>query len=201
MRTLALAALLLATACGKPLLYAEVEIPSAVIQVPQQTFPSTLSPIPTDFCTADPAFPTDPGNTCLQKSIEYDLGADFRDLVEDAASFELRLTELSIALSATNLLDDFGSVKRVRIVAEGRDATQPSIELARYVRNDALPPARSITVGTRSSVNLGTYVLGGFIKIRSELEFEQDIPEFTADVTGDFYLKVTVDWGKQLGVL
>jgi hypothetical protein len=201
MRTLALAALSLLAACGKPLLYAEVEIPSAVVQVPQQTFPSTFNPLPTDLCTPDPLYPVQPGNTCLQKSIEYDLGSDFRDLVKDAASIELRLTSLGIALSATDPLADFGSVYRVRLVAEGADATQPPVELARYVRPAGGTTARDITVGTRSTVNLGGYVQSGVIKIRSDLEFDQDIPEFTADVTGDFYLKVTVDWGKKAGVL
>jgi hypothetical protein len=201
MRTLALAALLLATACGKPLLYAEVEIPSAVIEVPQQVFPSTTSPNPADFCTPDPLYPTQPGNTCLQKSIEYDLGQDFRDLIEDAETVDLRLTQLGIALAATDPLADFRNVYRVRILAEGLDASQPPVELARYLRDPLAPPTRAITVGTRAAVNLGTYVQSGFIKIRSELEFDQDIPEFSADVTGDFYLKVVVDWGKQAGVL
>jgi hypothetical protein len=201
MRTLALAALLLATACGKPLLYAEVEIPSAVVTVPQQVFPSTISPNPTDLCAPDPAFPTQPGNTCLQRAIEYDLGQDFRDLIEDAESFDLRLTELGIALAATDPLADFGHVYRVRLLAEGQDATVPAVELARYLRDPLAPATRSITVGTRSSVNLGSYVQAGFIRIRAELEFDQDIPEFTADVTGDFYLRVTIDWGAQVGVL
>lgn len=200
MRSLALAALLLATACGKPLLYAEVEIPSAVITVPQQLFPSTVSPLPTDLCTPDPAFPTQPGNTCLQKAIEYDLGEDFSDLIADAQEFELRLTELGIALVATDPLADFGNVYRVRLLAEGQDPGVPPVELARYQRDPLAPAARAITVRTRSSVNLGSYVEAGFIRIRAELEFDRDIPEFTADVTGDFYLRVTIDWGAQVGI-
>jgi len=200
MRTLALAALLLATACGGPLLYAEVEIPSAVVLVPQQAFPSTTSPAPGDFCTPDPAWPTQPGNTCLQKQVEYDLGQDFRDLIADASSVELRLSRLGIALTATDPLADFSSVYRVRVLAEGPDASLPNVELARYVRDPAAPPARTIEVGTRTSVDLGAYVQAGSIRIRSELEFDRDIPGFTADVSGDFYLRVVVDWGKQIGL-
>jgi hypothetical protein len=195
MRPLALAALLLATACGKPLLYAEVEIPSASVLVPQQTFPSTTSPLPIDLC-ADP--PTVPGNTCLQKVVSYDLGQDFRDLVDGAEIVELRLNRLGIALAATDPLANFASVQRVRVVAEAIDAAHPQVELARYVRDPAAPPAREIQVGTRSSVDLGSYVRAGAIRIRSELEFDTDIPGFTADVTGEFYLRVLVDWGRQL---
>jgi len=200
MRTPALAALLLATACGRPLLYAEVEIPSVVVLVPQQVFPSTSSPSPGDYCEPDPAWPTQPGNTCLQRRVEYDLGQDFRDLIDDAESVELRLSRLGIALVATDPLADFGSVYRVRVLAEGPDASLPTVELARYVRDPAAPPSRTIEVGTRASVDLGAYVQAGSIRIRSELEFDTDIPGFTADVTGDFYLKVLVDWGKQVGL-
>ena len=200
MRTLALAALLLTAACGKPLLYAEVEIPLAEVLVPAQTFPSTISPAPGDFCTPDPAWPTQPGNTCLQKSVQYDLGKDFRDLIKDAETVELRLQRLGIGLVATDPLADFSSVYRVRVLAEGIDASLPAVELARYTRDAAAPPSRSIEVATRASVDLGAYVQAGFIKIRSELEFDQQIPEFIADVTGDFYLRVVIDWGKQAGL-
>jgi len=200
MRTPALAALLLATACGKPLFYAEVEIPSAVVLVPQQSFPSTVSPAPGDFCTPDPAWPTQPGNTCLQRVVDYDLGQDFRDLIDEAESVDLRLSRLGIELAATDPLADFSSVYRVRVLAEGDGATLPTVELARYVRDPAAPPSRTIEVGTRASVNLGPYVQAGFIRLRSELEFDQDIPGFTADVEGDFYLKVLIDWWGQAGL-
>jgi hypothetical protein len=198
MRSPALAALLLATACGRPLLYAEVEVPSAVVLVPQQAFPSTVSPSPGDYCTPDPAWPIQPGNTCLQVIVQYDLGQDFRDLIDDAESVELRLSSLGIALAATDPLADFSSVYRVRVLAEGIDGALPTVELARYVRDPAAPPSRTIEVGTRASVDLGAYVQAGSIRIRSELEFDQDIPGFTADVSGDFYLKVLVDWGAGL---
>lgn len=200
MRSIALAALVLATACGGPLLYAEVEIPDAQVLVPQQSFPSTVSPLPTDLCTPDPAFPTQPGNTCLQKTVAYDLGKDFRDLIKDARSLELRLNRLGISLAASDPLADFGSVYRVRVLAESPGQGLPAVELARYVRDPAAPPARAIEVGARNSVDLGAYVVAGAIQIRAELEFDRDIPAFTADVAGDFYLRVLVDWGKQAGI-
>lgn len=196
MRTLALAALLLASACGRPLLYAEVEVPDASVTVPQQVFPQITA---TDACTAAGSTP---GNLCSQKIIEYDLGQDFRDLIEDAHTVELRLTELGIALSATDPLQDFSNVRRVRVLAEGADASTPTLELARYERDPSSVPTRDIAVRTRATVNLGAYVRAGFLAIRAELEVDPGgLPEFTADVTGDFYLKVTIDWGQKAGIL
>jgi len=200
MRTFALVALLLATACGKPLLYAEVEIPSAIVTMPQQTFPATANPAPGDFCVADPAFPVPAGSSCLQKTIQYDLGSDFRDLIKKAETLDLRLLQMGIALATTDPLQDFTSVVKVRVMAEEISPALPAVELAYYVRDPAAPPSRTITVATHSTVNLGPYVQAGFIKLRSEMVFDADIPAFTADVTGDFYMKVLVDWGKQAGL-
>lgn len=202
MRPTALAALLLLSACGKPLLYAEVEIPKATITVPQQAFPFVDLPLPgvppVDGCTPDPD--RNPANACLQQTIEYDLGSDFRDLVKDAERFDLRLTRLGIVLAPTAGFPDFGSVVRVRVLAEWRDASRPPLELASYTRDPAVPHPASIDVGARSTVNIGDYVQGGFIRINAEMEFDQSIPGFTADVSGEFYLKVLVDWGKKAGV-
>jgi hypothetical protein len=196
MRTLALAVLLLATACGRPLLFVEVEIPSAAVKVPQQAFPSTVSPSPADLCAPDPSWPTQPGNTCLRRSVVYDLGQDFRDLVASAETFELRLTRVGIALVATDPLADLGSIYRVRVLAEGVDASLPAVELARYVRDPLAPPSREIEVGASAGVDLAPYVEAGLLRIRSELEFDHDVAAFIADVSADFSLKVLVDWAK-----
>lgn len=196
MRTLALAALLLATACGRPLFYAEVEIPSAVVTVPQQAFPAI--PV-TDFCSGAG---TDPSALCSQTLIEYDLGQDLRDLLGDATTVDLRLTQLGLALTATDPMQDLSAVRRVRVFAEGRDASTPTVLLASYLRDDAAPAARDITVGTSASVNLGGYLQAGFIALRADLEVDPGgLPAFTADVTGDFYLRVTLDWGRKAGIL
>jgi hypothetical protein len=200
MRTPSLAALLLLAACGKPLLYGEVEIPSVAVKVPQQTFDAITG---TDLCTTPG---TSPSNLCSLTSIKYDLGNEFRDLVKDATSLDLRLTELAIDLTTldpiNNPLAGFERVAQVRILAVG-EAPLVALELARYTRDPAAPAGRGITVSARSSVNLGPYVQGGLIEIRAELEVDppSGLPAFTADVTGDFYLKVMVDWGKKAGVL
>jgi len=195
MRTPSLAALLLLAACGKPLLYAEVEIPSAVVQVPQQPFDPITN---TDLC----ANPQVAGNLCSQTVIKYDLGQDYRDLVKDAVAIDVRLNRLAIALTAAPGVLDFGHVAKVRILAVDAATPPNAIELAHYVRDPADPNPAEIMVGTRSTVNLGAYIQAGTIDLRAELETDPGgLPGFTADVTGDFYLLVTVDWGKKAGIL
>ncbi|MBK9518101.1 MAG: hypothetical protein IPO09_12245 [Anaeromyxobacter sp.] len=197
MRRLALAALLLATACGKPLFYAEVEIPHASVKVPQQEFPSTQNPNPVDLC---PDGASVPGNTCLQKLIEYDLGDDFRDLTKDATSLDLRLTELAIELLTTSALADFSSVERVRVTVQGFDQSQPPVELAAYTRVPGAPPATRIAVSARANVDIGAYLEGGIVRVNTLIEYDRDIPAFTADVTGLFYLRVVIDWWAASGL-
>ena len=117
MRTLALAALLLATACGKPLLFAEVEIPNASLKVPDQLFPSTVSPSPVDLC---PDGPTIPGNTCLQQTIDFDLGKDFLDLVEHATKIDLHRPGVILDFKTK----DFGPDDTSRLEAYDEHAMQ-----------------------------------------------------------------------------
>ncbi len=191
MRTLALAALLLATACGKPLLFAEVEIPNASLKVPDQLFPSTVSPSPVDLC---PDGPTIPGNTCLQQTIDFDLGQDFLDLVEHATKIDLRLKQLGIALTEAEPLADLSAVQRVRLMVGTPDGSLPDAELAVYDRDPTAPPSREVIVAAPSGINIGPYIQGGKINVTALLEFDRDIPDFRADVTAQVKLLVTVDW-------
>lgn len=191
MRTLALAALLLATGCGKPLFFAEVEIPNASLKVPEQSFPSTISPSPVDLC---PDGATIPGNTCVWQTIDFDLGQDFRDLIEHATEVNLYLLQLGIALSATDPLADLSAVQRVRVVVGTPDGSLPDTELAVYDRDPSAPPSREIAVVAQTGTNIGPYVQAGKVNVTALLEFDQAIPAFTADVTAQVKLLVTVDW-------
>jgi hypothetical protein len=193
MRRPALAALALAAACDQPLLLAELEIPSARATIPSQEFPSTTNPLPQNRC---PGEVVQPGNSCLQQVFEFDLGDEYRDLVDEAQSAELRLTELSMTLVAG--LGDFGDVERVVIGVEGGASGLPSVDLASYVRSPDDPAPSTITVRAASNVDLGPYVEAGVMGILARLEFGRDIPAFTADVRSTFYVRVLVDWGSKL---
>jgi len=197
-RLLALLAVPLLAACGKPLLFAEVEIPLAEVTLQSQPFPSTESPNPTDFCPAGVVL--GPGITCLQRTIGFDFGNDFRDLTRDAASYELRLTDLGITLNATQALQDFGDVLEVVVGVDGTGTGLPSVELASYRQSAADPNPTSIVVSASSNVDLGPYLEAGQITLFTRLQVGAVTPEFTADVVAQFYLKALIDWGKVGGI-
>jgi len=204
MRTPTLAARLLPlallglAACGKPLLYAEVEIPSAKVTLASQTFPSTASPAPADLCPAEVVVA--PGNTCIQRTFGFDLGGDFRDLIKDSMDIELRLTRLGITLAATDPLGDFGSVEQVLVGVSDPGGVLPGVDIATYRKSAANPTPSTIVVGGQSNVDLGTYLIGSQLQIYARLEFNRVIDGFTADVLADFYAKVLVDYGKAGGI-
>ena len=118
MRTIALKTRLAAVAalalagCGKPLLYAEVEIPDVRVSLSELSFASTSNPDPVDLCP--PGVVLTSPQTCIQKGVEIDLGKDFTDLTKDAVDYELRLTQLGITLTSTTL-QDFGQVAEVHV--------------------------------------------------------------------------------------
>ena len=193
----ACAAALSLAACGKPLLYAEVEIADVQVTIPQQSFPATANPPPANFCPPGTVFPA--GMTCIQQSIAYDLGKDFTDLTKDSVDYELRLTDLAIQLNTATAIGDFNSVYTVRVGVEANGAL-PAVDLATYQRSASDPNPTSIAVRAMSNVDLSPYVQSGQVAIFTRMVVDQDIPAFNADVRGDFYLRVTVDWGKKAGV-
>jgi hypothetical protein len=187
---------LLGPGCGKPLLYGEVEIPDLQVTVPQQAFSSTVSPNPLDLCP--PEVVLTGTQTCLQKSVTLGLGKDFVDATKNA-TYELRLTQLGIVLTTTPALGDFGDVVDVR-VAVAQTGTLPAVDLATYTRADPLAKPTTITVGAMSNVDLAPYVQAGEVALYARMIFDQNMPAFNADLLGDFYLRVTVDYGKQAGL-
>ena len=201
MRTLSLALLLLLSACGRPLLFAEVEIPKATVVVPQQAFGSVGGTPGSATCTPAAGYPVAVGDTCLSEPITFDLGADFKDLTSKAESIELRLTSLGIRLvAASGGPTDFSTVKWMRLVVEGAGAGLPDAEVARYLKPAGATVVGEILVQGNADVNLGPYLEAGAVVLRAEIDFAQVIPGFTADVSSEFYAKILVDWGKQAGL-
>jgi hypothetical protein len=196
---LALLAAPLLASCGKPLLYAELEIPVAEVTLDSQPFPSTVNPLPTDLCP--PGVGLGGSVTCLQRTFGFDLGNDFRDLTKDAASYELRLTDLGITLNATQPLQDFGDVLEVVVGVDGSGVGLPSVELAAYRQSPADPRPTTIVVAASSNVDLGRYLEAGQVRLYTRMQIGATTPEFTADVVAQFYLKVLVDYGRLAGIL
>jgi hypothetical protein len=190
MRRLAPIAVLLVSGCGGPLLFAELEIPTVQVTLPSQSFPAASDPSAACRDAQNNVIPQ-----CAQTVLAYDLGAQLPVITEKGVSYEIRLTQLGIALAANDPMNDFGTVTGVTISVIGTGGL-PDVVVASYQQDPANPAPKSITVVGYSNVDLAPYILSGTLDLRTELHGIP--PSFTADVAGTFYLKVKLDYGTYL---
>jgi hypothetical protein len=194
---LAAAAFLLA-GCRESLLFADIEVPHIGVTLPAQAFPASDTSDPADWC--DPAAPSDP--PCIAATLDYDLGAEVPALMNDSVSYDLRLTEVTITLSATSAGTDLSGVRTavVRVLDDPTIFASGAV-VASYTRPPGPipdPPPTSIAVAGNASVDLGPYLDAGSLPIRVEVELDSLTPAFDADVYAGFSLVITVDWGSYL---
>jgi hypothetical protein len=178
----ALPALALLSSCG--LLYAEVEIPSVTMTL------------------VDTAFPPTPALGTMSKELDYDLGKDISLLTEKDVTFELRVLSMSLTLTSTSTLADFGSIQSVRMLvlpAAGQTLPEPAV-LATYTRSPTDPHPRQIAVVGMSNLDLYPYLAAGALRLRFEAVSDSAgiIPAWTGDVGAEFFLKVRANYGKRL---
>ncbi len=197
---LALLAAVLATAvlagCDGPLLFAELQVPSLHATLPRQQFPASDTTDPANWCAAvqDPAAP------CVQKTLDYDIGGMVPLLTDPSVTYDLRLTDVAIYLSAAQAGTNLAGVRSAAITVLTDPADPGSaILVASYVR----PPGTtqvttSIGVTGNSNVDLGPYLRGGALRVRAELVIDNPTPAFDADVAAGFSLEVKLDWGSLL---
>ncbi|HET8539784.1 MAG TPA: hypothetical protein VFL83_07915 [Anaeromyxobacter sp.] len=191
-----LAALALATlaGCDRPLLFAELEVPSLRATMPGQLFPASDTSDPQDWC--DPYGPNPGDPPCIQLTIDYDLGGMVPILNEPNVTYNLWLQEVGITLATTQATTDLSGVQQVTISVVPDPADLASaIVVASYVQPQGAPPAQTVTVGGNSNIDLGPYLQAGRLPVRAELVLRSGTPEFTADVTAGFSLFVKLDWG------
>jgi hypothetical protein len=210
MRKLALAAAVaLATGCSDPLLFAELEIPSVRVTIMGQSFPAT-SVGPDNQCTDSTGAVV---ANCIHQQFTYDLGSQVSILNDSGVTAEVRLSQLAIALSATcdpatqtccdpavqQCIDDFRNVKEVKLWIEPPTGSglQPTV-LAEYTWSAADPTPAAISVSGYSNVDLAAFLDAGVLTMAAEMKYDQGTPDFVADVTGDFYLKVQLDYSTYL---
>jgi hypothetical protein len=181
---IALPALALLAGCG--LLYAELELPSTTITLKSQSFPGTGVGVP------------------LVKDVDFDVGTQLPITTEKDVTFELRLTEMMVKISTGSAMGDFGDIESVTLSVlppPGQTLPEESI-VAAYTR--APPPAdqnpTSIAVAGMSNLDLAPYLAAGMMTLRLKAVSltGSAIPGWTADVGGEFYLKVHVDYGNLL---
>lgn len=188
---LAAAATAVLPACDGPLLFAELNVPELRATLPSQSFPASDTTDPADWCSAAQ---TDP--PCIQLTMDYDVGGMVPLLNEPNVTYDLRLTDVGITLSATELGKNLSGVSRVTISALA-DPNDPAstVTIAAYVRPPGGNPPSSISVSGNSSLDLGPYVRGGLLRVHAELVIDQPTPAFLADVTSGFSVEVKLDWG------
>jgi hypothetical protein len=194
----AVAALALLTACGGPILYADLQIPDVHLTLPSQAFPGTDTTDPTKWC--DPlAPPAPPAPSCITTTLDYDLGANVPILNRDNVTYDLRLTDVSLTLSATEVGRDLAGAKLVtiRILADPADPTS-GVVVASYARPPGTTAPTTISVSGNANVDLGPYLRAGRLPVRVELVFDSAMPAFAADVRAGFSVDVKLDYGKLL---
>ncbi len=185
---LALAVTLLSAGCDGPLLYADLEIPEVELTLPAQQFPASVA-APAGACG-----PTAPA--CIATDLTYDLGQqlDLRDRA--GTEYELRLTSLSISLTATEA-GDLGGVTSAALLAYPPGGGAP-VTVARYERSAADPAPTAIALGGVPGLDLAPFLDGGLLRLRVELSYDARTPAFQADVTAGFHLDVELDYGALL---
>lgn len=191
MKNTLLAAVMLLTGCGGPLLFADLEIPEVGITLPQRTFPAS-SADPSRVCSAD-------ATDCIVTDLDFDVGEQV-DVINDAdAEYELRLTSVAIDLGATGAGTDLRGVRSVSIEALPLGASEPVV-VASYVRTTSNPTPRTIAVSGDSNVDLAPFVQAGRLRVRAKMSLDAPTPEFTADVLAVFSLEVKLDYGAAVGL-
>jgi predicted small lipoprotein YifL len=188
---LALAAL---QGCGGPLLFAELQVSALRVTLPEQAFPASDTTVPGNWCSA---VQTDP--PCIQVTLDYDLAAQVPILNEPNATYELRLTDVAIALSATEAGKDLSGVRQVsiRVLADPLDPAS-GIVVASYVRPPGGGAPTGIGVTGNPNLDLGPYLEAGGLPVRIEVTIDQPTPAFLADVAAGFSLQVQLDYGSLL---
>jgi hypothetical protein len=187
----ATAALPLVTGCSDPALFAQLDVPEVRITLPSQSFPAT------DAAAQYWCSPTQTQPSCIATDLSYDLTTQLPIVNKPNVSYELRLTSVSIALSANASGTDLAGVKAVSIRIMDPQSTG-GVVVASYTRSTADPHPTSIAVAGDSSVDLAAYVRSGQLPIRVEMTYDAPTPAFTADVTSTYELQVKVDWGAYL---
>jgi hypothetical protein len=196
MRKAFAAAVLLLAACDD-LLSADLQIPSIEVTLPGQEFPESDTGAPEYRCdpSAPQSFPP-----CLALNLDYDLGGQVPVLDERGVTYDLRLTDVALTLSATQTVSgdkDLSGVAQATIrVLDDPALPGPGAVLATYVRPPITGPVSAFTVSGNANLGLGPYLEAGRLPIRVELLIDSvtPTPAFTADVRAGFSLEVSLDY-------
>jgi hypothetical protein len=196
MRHALVAAALLLVACDD-LFSADLQIPRIQITLPSSEFPESDTGDPTYFCDPDAPQSTPP---CVGVTLDYDVGGNVPILDDPNVTYDLRLTDVALTLSATQTVTGDKDLSGVRLatirVLEDPAFPGSGVVLATYARPPGTEPVASFSVTGNSNLDLGPYVRAGRLPVRVELLIDSatPTPAFTADVRAGFSLEVKVDY-------
>lgn len=185
---LALAVILPSAGCDGPLLHADLEIPEVELTLPAQQFPGSVA-APSLGCATTTA-------ACVAIDLTYDLGRELELRDRAGTEYELRLTSLSIELTATEA-GDLGGVASAALLAYPPGGGAP-VTVARYQRSAAEPAPTAIALTGVPGLDLAPLLDAGLLRLRVELTYDARTPAFQADVTAGFHLDVELDYGALL---
>lgn len=181
------AALLLSSCSPQDLLWAELEVPALGVTIPSYQFPASTAAAGS-YCAGQP--------DCIQQDLVYDLGQQVDLLTDPHAHYEIRLKELALVLVSNTPGEDMRGVTNLSIEAVPLDGGTP-VAVASYTKAPGATPTR-IAVAANEGVDLAPYLKDGKITVRVKMGIEAATPAFTADVSGTFFLKVRLDYGKMI---
>jgi hypothetical protein len=177
-RTLLTTALALALAgCGGPVLFAEVEMPSVEVTLPEYQFPSVVG--------------------SASQDITFDVGANVPLVNEPNVDYDLTLNEMTITLR-NGPFTDFDSFDTVKITAIR--AGLPDLVLVEYTNPHTTSGLKSVTATSSTSQDLKPYLDAGKITVRAQFTSSPTTLAgiWYADVSADLRLRVRLDYGAYL---
>ena len=194
MRHALAATVVLLAGCQGDLTTAEIDVSHLGVTLPAQAFPASDTTNTADFCAAPPQS----SPPCIQTTLDYDLGAQVPALTNKSVTYDLRLTDVAITLSAASAGDDLYGVLSAKVIVKDL-VTGADTVVASYDRPaSATSPIHTLAVSGNASVDLGPYLDAGRLPVRVELLLTNGTPAFWADVHAGFSLVVNVDWSTYL---
>lgn len=185
-RSLPIAALLLAPAligCNGPVLFAELELPSVEVTLPQQTFLGTTL-------------------TTQSTTFAFDVGANVPVVNEPNVELDLKLTRMTLVLDTANPSNpaSFDNVESVTIVAVAPAGSGlVDLDLVRYTKPAGASGITRIEASGATDADLTPYLQAGRMDVQASYT-GTGLPtaDWTADVTAEFWMKVKLDYGAYL---
>lgn len=168
--------------CGGPALFAELEMPSVEVTLPQYQFPGSVLGAP------------------VAQEVSFDLGANVPVVNQSNVTIDLKLTRMTIVLNTGGALANFDQIDSVKITAlHPATTTLPDLVLIDYTNPHTATGMTSVTITSQTSAELTPYLDAGKITVRAEYA-GSGLPSstWTADISADFWIKVTLDYGAYL---